>query len=174
MQFQPYSQFDLRWRDRYFPNADKSITKPYRLTWGNWGCNGTCICMLVGKDPNQLMDENPDGWQPDGNAYTDKILARYGWKLTGRINVDPNKPLPSRTEPVIAVTNFYASQGQPTHFFLLLPNDQIMDPAPRTKLGETVGPKANKYSGTIVQIRPFERTSAITKKCKCPTCGNLH
>lgn len=170
MQFQPYSQFDKRWADRYFPNANKALGGKYPLTWRNWGCNGTCIAMLVGKDPNQLMDENPDGWQPDGNAYTDKILARYGWKLTGRFPLTPGQPLPVRTEPYIGVTNFYANIGFPTHFFLVLPNGQIMDPAPRR--GEIVGPKANKYVNNMIQYRPFERIEKQNIPIKkCPTCG---
>lgn len=165
----PLSQYDARWRNRWFPNAKPYPNTP-KGTWNNWGCWGTCICMLSGKDPNQLMDENPDCWTPDYNLLTNKLLKRLGFKgddKAGYYKEVAGKVLPELGFPIVAVTNYYMQRdtngkllsgygySYPTHFFIYLGNGQIIDPA--CSPGNN-GPKPiGKYAPFITKYRVLER-----------------
>jgi hypothetical protein len=69
--------------------------------------------------------------------------------------------------PCIAETNYYAKNGYKQHFFIHLPDGNIIDPLdwiPRVK--------KNKYAGHIVSyrwIKPYRKVEA-----KCTHCCAKH
>lgn len=160
MNIQPLSQYDNRWRHRLFPNAMPNTPK---LSWNNFGCWATCLCMIFGIDPNEMMDKNPDCWVRDGNLKTDMMLNRYKHGMRKVYT----QTLPELGKPIVAVTSYYKQRGAdgkllsgfpysfPTHFFIYLGNGMIMDPASKP---ENVGPKPiGKYAPYITEYRVLEK-----------------
>ncbi len=136
------SQVDPRFKDLKFPGTN--------YLWSTYGCWATCICMLLDKDPFDLVKENPDGWLPDGNLKTDQVLAKYGYKVVKKTLVE-GQFLPQGDVPMVFRTSFYSPKF-PTHFFVQLPSStQIVDPA------SMYNPKTdNKYKDRVNEMRTIE------------------
>jgi hypothetical protein len=121
--------------------------------WGNLGlgypmrkdgCYVTSLSMLCEKTPDAVLNLLMQNDCFEGslllNAKAGQVLGFKTYKV-----------LPSTTQitsPIIAETNFYANQGYPQHFFIALPNNQMVD-----SLTGIQGP--NKYSKNIVSYRYF-------------------
>lgn len=152
---QYYSQLNPKWKNRLLPNAtDPSITV------GNYGCLTAVISTLFQVDINKLLDENSDCWQPDGNMLTDKLLGRLNSSMT-RIDIEEGSEIPKYDKPVICRTSWYSDKKRSglniafaTHFYILLPDGRIIDPARTYPEPNPV----NKYSTTTNQVRLVTNT----------------
>jgi hypothetical protein len=133
------SQLDPKYTGIKFPGTNS--------LYSSYGCLVSCLCMLLEKDPIQLMAENPNGWDKEGNLNTNDVLAKYGYKLM-RQTVPEGSLLPVRAERYIARTSFMKKKGYPTHFYVINPDNTITDP------GSQWNPKTvNRYAQTTNEIR---------------------
>lgn len=133
------SQIDPKYASITFPGT------PYR--WHNYGCLASCLCMLLEKEVEDFIKENPKGWTADGNLKTDEVLAKYGYKLV-RKPLKEGEPLETFPYPVIMRTSFF-SPKYATHFFVQQADSHdIVDPA------SMHNPKSdNRYANRVNEIR---------------------
>jgi len=108
-----FSQKDPRWALLAFP-----------FTLGTYGCFIVALSCLTGKTPDNLLKLllAKDCFNDKGeliNAKAAFVLGfkRYQWLV-------PNTQI---VAPIICETDFYAPEF-PKHFFVALPNGQIIDP----------------------------------------------
>jgi len=111
--------------------------------------------MLLEKNPNDFMSENPTGWDTQGNLKTDAVLAKYGYKLV-RQTIPEGSQLLKKDVRYIARTSWYNHLGYPTHFYLVNPDNTVSDPASKSPL-KTV----DKYAGRINEIRFLEKMGGV-------------
>lgn len=145
-----YSQLDSRWGSKLLPNAEHPS-----ITIKNYGCLLSTIATLFQIEPDKLAYDNPDCFQTDGNMLTDKLLERLGSKME-RVDIPEGSEIPKQDKAVICRTSWYSDKSRsglsisfPTHFYILLPDGNIIDPARTYPEPNPV----NKYKDTTNQIR---------------------
>lgn len=150
-----YSQLNPKWKNKQLPNAEAPS-----ITIGNYGCLLSCISTLFQIEPDKLAEQNADCFQTDGNMLTDKLLSRLNSTMI-RTDIIEGQALPTIDKPVIARTSWYSDKSRsglsisfPTHFYIILPNGSIIDPAKSFPEPNPV----NKYKGTTNQIRSLTNT----------------
>lgn len=128
-----YWQLDPQWKRVRLPNA---IQYPGDLpiTIGNYGCLLTCIATLFQIEPDDLALANPFCFDIHGNMNTATLLHNLGSTITLH-DLKEGMPLVNPDKACIARTSFYADRSRsgldyafPTHFYILLPSGQIVDP----------------------------------------------
>ena len=137
---QYFSQLNPSWKNKNLPNCSGNITI------GNYGCLLTCLANIVQKQPDILASENSDCFNSQGFMNMDKLADRLGYKIV-KTEIQEGSPLPVKDKPYIARTSWFADKGYPTHFFIVLPNGNIIDPA------SNFNPKSeNRYIFKINEI----------------------
>ena len=133
------SQINPQYANITFPGT------PHR--WNTYGCLASCLCMLLNKEVEEFVAENPNGWTANGDLKTDAVVAKYGFKLIRETLVE-GQPLKQYPYPVIYRTSFFSPRF-PTHFFVQSPNSfEIVDPA------SMYNPKQeNRYANRINEVR---------------------
>lgn len=119
----PYSQKDPRWASHFLGNS--------RLTIKAAGCVITSLGMMVNKNPDEINTILRNGKAfPAGNPRNSAEGAIVIWQPAARLldlDYDPSSTRPVKT-PCLALTDHYAKTGYPTHFFIYLGNNRIIDP----------------------------------------------
>lgn len=109
-----YSQNDSLWKKKPLGNS--------ALTIGSDGCVITCFAMMTNLRPDQVNNLlKAHGAFDQSRVIWDKSASALG------LLFDPNVSK-SVYATTLAVTNHYANQGFPTHYFILMPDGSIMDP----------------------------------------------
>lgn len=155
------SQRDPKYASLKFPNTN--------YYWSEYGCNATCVCMLLEKDPFTLCQENPNGWDSEAYMRTKDVCAKYGYKLV----TSKNKNEVPTDRRVFIVTAWYADtrrsglrKAYPTHFYLKNPDGTFTDPA------SLYNPKTvDKYAGYEIEYRWLEPIGGAAVNKICPCCG---
>lgn len=162
-----YSQKNLRW-------ANQMLGTCRGWTIRTGGCKISCYAMLLGdhkvKNPKGVKSEaNPSlvdwlatvkKWYVRGCLTVDRVFCKgLGLEYNGRYTT--KKP----PYPCIAETNYYASKGISQHFFIYLPNGNIIDP-----LDWLPKEKENKYHRHMRSYRWIEPYRKVEVKCThcCP------
>lgn len=114
MELSRFSQRDSRWSNKRIGSSARSI--------GAWGCAVTCLAILTGKTPAEIADtmQANGGFVNGGDVSWYKAVELFGLVL----DKDRTK---QHFTPCIAATNKFAP-SYPNHFFVLLENNQIIDP----------------------------------------------
>ena len=109
-----YSQNDNRWRFAKLGNSNDIIA--------NSGCVLTCYSMLLGIEPDYLNTAfKAQGIFAGALIDTTRAAVDYG------LPFNPDRS--NRQFPItIAETDHYIRQGHPTHFYILLADNTIIDP----------------------------------------------
>ena len=146
MKINKYSQRDLKWM-----NIKLWWSKIYTI-WTSW-CFLTSLAMLSWKyNPKQLNILWIEEW-----GFTkwwfiiSKKISKICWLevLTNKWWLNWN--IQDKTNPCIGITDHFKKQGVLTHFFVLLPNGNIIDPwsiKPREEW--------NKYKDEMIWYRHFK------------------
>jgi hypothetical protein len=161
-----YSQKNLKW-------SNQTLGTCNGWTIGKGGCKITCYGMLLGD--HKIRD--PKGVKREANpSIVDWIATVKKWYFRGCLSVDSifckglalvynRSRVTSPDYPCIAETNYYVKNGYKQHFFIHLPDGNIIDPLdwiPRVK--------KNKYAGHIVSyrwIKPYRKVEVKCTHC-CP------
>lgn len=129
------SQKDFRWSNKKLGTCNTTI--------GLSGCFITSLGNLLDKTPlevNQILLEG------GGYKYGCMVDSYKAAKLLG-MSYEKKSPITPVEEPVIAETDYYAPKI-PKHFFVLLPNKDIIDP---------LNPIIRKNNFSIKSIRIFKK-----------------
>lgn len=91
----------------------------------NFGCLVVCISMIVGKTPDRVLFalNSNDCFDDNCMLLWEKAVKVLG--LKGYTKLPADTPV---TRAVIAETHDNAKLGAPQHFFVLLPNKEMVDP----------------------------------------------
>lgn len=135
---QLYSQRD--------PSYDRKLLGKSNRTIHSDGCFLVSIATLYQRHPSDLLD-TPGAFDGNGNLFSN-VLAR---ECGGSASASTNKP-PSGWS--IAVTDFYATEGFATHFFLV--NVDIGMQVDPLDFPAKIEPMDPRYK--IKQFRPFTNT----------------
>jgi len=159
-----YSQKNPRWMWQKLGTCKDTISKS--------GCKVTCFAMFLKeiKNPDGKMVEAHPGivdWvateeklYTNGCLINDKIFCKYfGLEYVGNHTTAPKYPC-------IAETNHYQSKGVPQHFFIHLPNGNIIDP-----LDYIPREKKNQYKIVSYRwIKPLGWVAPVVCNKQCPKC----
>ena len=137
------SQLDPRWKN--------ARLGPSNLTVGGYGCFICSLCTLAQVDASKLI------FHKENHKFITKgglLISPYAAKHVGmetkssRSGQGLDEPMPDKDAPCIAITEHYKDKGIPTHFFVYLGDDMIIDPLDRKPI-----PKRNPYK--IKRYRHF-------------------
>ena len=109
------------------------------------GCYVIALSILVGKYPNVVLKKLNQNFCFDKDG---KLLNEKAAKVLGFEEYRWLPPDTKLTEPITAETDHYVDKGIPQHFFIALPNGNIIDPLDG-------GIKPNPYK--IISYRLFKK-----------------
>lgn len=108
------SQTEAQWKDKKLGFSN--------LTIGQAGCVVTSIGNMTSLHPDYVNDQLKAHGGFQGAAVVWNVAANL-WNLQYNYNTDH-----ADKYPCIAVTDHYKRIGYPTHFFLMISPDYIIDP----------------------------------------------
>lgn len=125
------------------PSYDRKTLGDSQLTIHGYGCFLVSLANLYQKQPVELLSI-PKAFTPDGLLIASVIASYCGGEA-----LPPQSSPPALNQWCIAMTDHYAAQGYPTHFFCYnYQTDEMIDPLKFPAVIE-------KRTYKIKQYRPF-------------------